>query len=140
MTYEGQGLRCTIIFKPVLLNISYLRYSWTLWVVAWHAQGHPLKSKVKHLNNVMNFNICHNFRNIAGSYLIFGMHVYYLQLHNLNGNISRSKVKSFASDITLVLLQVALYIWHACVSHRATQFEVDILSSRSPINVKCQIL
>jgi hypothetical protein len=40
-----------------------------------------------------NFNICHNFCNIADSNLIFGMHVYLMELHILSGERSRSSFK-----------------------------------------------
>ncbi len=37
-----------------------------------------------------NFNIGHNFFNIEDSNLIFGMHVYLMELHILSGERSRS--------------------------------------------------
>ena len=38
-----------------------------------------------------NFNIGHNFCNIEDSNLIFGMHVYLMELHILSGERSRSR-------------------------------------------------
>ena len=40
-----------------------------------------------------NFNIGHNFCNIEDSNLIFGMHVYLMELHILSGERSRSSFK-----------------------------------------------
>ena len=40
-----------------------------------------------------NFNIAHNFCNIEDSNLIFGMHVYLMELHILSGERSRSSFK-----------------------------------------------
>jgi len=40
-----------------------------------------------------NFNICHNFCNIEDSNLIFGMHGYLMELHNLSGERYRSSFK-----------------------------------------------
>ena len=41
-----------------------------------------------------NFNIGHNFCNIEDSNLIFGMHVYLMELHILSGERSRSRSSS----------------------------------------------
>ena len=40
-----------------------------------------------------NFNLGHNFCNIEDSNLIFGMHVYFMELHILSGERSRSSFK-----------------------------------------------
>jgi len=40
-----------------------------------------------------NFNIGHNFCNMEDSNLIFGMHVYLIELHILSGERSRSSFK-----------------------------------------------
>jgi len=64
--------------------------------VKGEGQGHPSRSNVKDMASVRpseNFNIGHHFFNIEDSNLIFGMHVYLMELHILEGERSRSSFK-----------------------------------------------
>ena len=54
-----------------------------------------------------NFNVCHNFGNIKDSNLIFGMHVYLMELHILSGERSRS---SFNVRGQIYVAQIAYFM------------------------------
>jgi len=63
-----------------------------------------------------NINICYNFCHIAHSYLIFGMHVYLMDLHILSGEWSRSR-SSFKVAQVKYMGQNRSFHSHFCTIH-----------------------
>jgi len=118
------------IFKIATWYFACMCISWscTFWVVKGEGQGHPSRSNVKDMVSVRpseNFNIGHHFFNIEDSNLIFGMHVYLMELHILEGERSRSrssfKVKGQGQRSNFAISKIVTwYVACMCISWSCT--------------------
>ena len=91
--------KMVITFAILIIATWYLAcmcisWSCTFWVVKGQCQGHPSRSKVKYMWS-KSLILCKllQYFNIQDSNLIFGMHVYLMELHIWSGERSRSSFK-----------------------------------------------
>ena len=102
------------------LHLACMSISWscTFWVVK--GQGHPTRSNVKYMGQN------HNFCNIEDSNVIFGMHVFLMELHILSGERSKSSFKVKAQ----IYGSKSLKRGHS-VSQTHLVYEVELTSENS---------